>query len=812
MKPWLFAFMSLLLAWAPLRAQVPAPGFGSMPLDIVNADNTYFENGVAYAEGNVILQYGATTIYADYAQYHADENDPLWHEALVIGHVRIYQEGQVFVGERAVYNLQTKTLHASNFEGDMYPFRFSADSLSTLSKGAYIVKDATFTTSDSSMPDYHLGAKSARIYPGQRVIMRDVTLYLGNVPVFWWPYLYQALRRDMSYTVHPGMYTGWGFFTLTEWNFPIADNWDARLYADFRDERGLATGLDSTYRWGENGKNWGRFRSYFADDIAPETIDVGPNKDKLGSDRYRVSVQDRVYITDDLWASVDINKISDVRMLRDFLINEYRIDPQPDNDVSLTQWDKYYTVSAVYRKQINDFNDVTERLPEIALDVTRHAVTEGSNLFYDGETSYARLSRNYSSAELATPAPTSVTITATGQSLNASAPTAVENYAYNRFDTYHEVLYPMRFWNFLSFVPRLGLRGDYYSKTGAYGIDTEGVSVEDLLPNTTVRVKNFDVTNSLTTPVSASGDVTFPKLYTQGGVARGVIDGGFESSFKISRDYPNVESRDWGLDDLRHVIQPYMDLSLAATSVDPSRILQIDRFQPSTQLPMFDFPQFTSIDTISNWAVLQLGLRNRLETKRDNRTAGWFSTNTFVDVNLKEPTLVGPTPTSGNLRQGIVSNLYNRFSFSPVPWASLSFTSQTPLNRHGFNYVNSDLSFLVSKDFRLNLSNDYLDHDPNFQSQNLVDLGFYYRINDNWSIQTRDEYQFTNNTIQNQVYEIHRDLSSWIASVGFQVEDNGPGSSQRLLYAILFTMTLKDIPSATIPFSYDPDSVAGKNP
>ncbi len=360
MKRWLFALLLvLLLPRAALRAQLPA--FGSMPVDIVNSDNTRFENGVAYAEGNVIIQYGTTTIYADYAEYHEDTNAEATHDVLVTGHVRIYQEGQVFVGERAVYNLETKQLHAANFQGDLYPFKFSADSVASLGPSAYLVKNGSFTTSDSSIPDYQLRAKSARIYPGQRIILRNVTLYVGNLPVFWWPYIYQPLRRDMAYTLHPGYYSTWGFFTLSQWNFPIADNWDGKLIVDYREQRGLALGLDSTYRFGPNDESWGRFQSYFAPDSAPPTVIVGGNKDHVTTDRYRVSVQDRIYLTDDLWANIDINKISDVRMLRDFLPNEYRLDPQPDNNVSLTQWDKDFTLSLVYRKQLNTFNDVSER-------------------------------------------------------------------------------------------------------------------------------------------------------------------------------------------------------------------------------------------------------------------------------------------------------------------------------------------------------------------------------------------------------------------------------------------------------------------
>lgn len=763
MKRALFALLLVLVSCGALHAQ--APGFGAMPVDIVNADQTYFQNGVAIAEGHVIIQYGVTTIYADYGQYHTDT-----HDVFVTGHVRIYSGGQVFVGDRAVYNLETKQLHAADFQGDFYPFRFSAESVSSMKGGAYLVKDGSFTTSDSSSPDYQLRAKSARIYPRERIILYNVTLYVGNLPVFWWPYLYQPLRRDMSYALHPGYYSGWGFFTLSEWNFPITENWDGRLLIDYREERGLAGGLESNYRFGPNDASWGRFRSYFTPDSNPPTVIVGGQEDRVTRDRYRVSIQNRIYLTDDLWANVNINKISDVQMLRDFLPNLYRLDPQPDNVLSLTQWNPNYALTLTYRKQINDFNDVTERLPELALDVNRHAVTEGSNLFYEGETSAARLRLAFAQPD---------------------AP--FQDYHYDRIDTYHQVIYPMEFWKFLSFVPRLGVRGDYYTNQGEFNTEVHDTTVENLLPN------NTEIPTITTS--------TSNRLITHGAIFRGVVDAGFESSFKFSREYPGVESRAWGLDDLRHVVQPYMDFSFAETSVDPSKLLQIDRFQPSTQLPTFDFPQFTGIDTISNWDVVQLGIRNRLETKRDDRTFTWLVLNTYLDINLKEPTFA-----TGGFHQGLLSNLYNHLGFQPVPWGMLTVDSQSPLDSHGFNQVNSTITYFASKDMQVNLGTSYLDHDPFFENQTLLDLGIYYRINDNWSFSARDEYQFTNSTLENQVYQIHRDLSSWIASFGVQVEDNGPGSNPRLLYAVLFTMTLKDLPGATIPFSFDPDSISNKGP
>jgi LPS-assembly protein len=787
MKKWLVVFV-FLFVFAPFsRAQFGS--FGDVPIEI-NAEQTRFEGGIAIAEGNVIIQYADTTIYCDYAQYNPDTRD-----VLVRGNVRIYRapkivttgtgggagsggggrqqsgqstDGQLFVGERAVYNLETKELHAANFHGEFYPFKFSSETLSTLTGNSFQARDAIFTTSDSSKPDWEFRAKSVRIYPKDRIIFSDVTLYVGKLPVFWWPYLYQSLNRDTSFSLTPGYRSEWGAFLLYRQHFPIAENWDGILHLDLRSQRGVAIGLDSDYKYGKRDRSWGRFRAYYANDLTPPTITYSDSdtSSPVDPNRYRVSFQNRLYITDDIYANIDINKLSDPRFLQDFLPNEFRVDPQPDNVLSVTKLDDHYALSLIYRKQLNNFLDMTERLPELALDFTRQPLF-GSPIFYQGETSVARLNRNFSRGAL------------------------FEDYGATRVDTYHELLYPQVYGGWLSVIPRIGLRGTYYSETGHFQTDMQDETVEDILPDNTYTIRHVVTTTN--------------KLSTGGAGFRGVADAGFEASFKFSRVWDDASSRLWGLDGLRHIVQPYTDFSFVRTNRGPDDILQFDRFQPSTQLPMFDFPQFTSIDAIDNWSILQLGVRNRLQTRRDNSTFNWLEMDTFFDVNLDEPEFPG-----ANLHQGALSNLYNRLRWNPLPWFSFTVASQTPLNANGFTEINTGVSWLVNQDLRLDLSHRYLNENPFFTNSSLINLGAYYRLDDNWAISAREEYEAVGNLLENQVYEVHRDLSSWVASLGFIIRDSGTGSNE---YGVLLTFTLKDFPAISLPISLDPqgEGISGKN-
>ena len=89
--------------------------------------------------------------------------------------------------------------------------------------------------------------------------------------------------------------------------------------------------------YGKEDRSYGALRT----DYVFETKDVttvnapGEPAETKTTQRYRVSFQQRLFLTDDIYATADINLLSDVDFLQDFYPNEYRINPQPDNVLSL---------------------------------------------------------------------------------------------------------------------------------------------------------------------------------------------------------------------------------------------------------------------------------------------------------------------------------------------------------------------------------------------------------------------------------------------------------------------------------------------
>jgi LPS-assembly protein len=717
----------------------------NVPIEITSTGETTYENGLATARDNVAIHIGNTDIYADYAQYNSTT-----HDMDLRGHVRIYRDTSLYTAERGVYNTETKKIRTTNGRTESQPYFLTGANVNSISENGYLVKNGTFTTQDSAKPDFHLHARTIRIYEEDRVIFQYVTAYVGKVPVFWWPYLYQSLSDTFSFTISPAYTSTWGPSLLTEVMFPITDNIKGRLRLDYFGRRGPAIGFDPTIDYGKDENSQARIKTFFIKDQNPDINQTNIPRQEVSDTRYRLSLEDRTNFTDDIYGIANITKLSDQYVMEDFYPGEFRVDPVPDNVVALTKTNPFFTITGIARFQANEFFTTTERLPEVVLDIKRHGLF-GGPIFYEGETGFANLQ------------------------LQNPEGAGFENYGTTRFDTFHQLTYPNTYFGWLSIVPRVGYRGTYYGKTW------------DLASTNFVPPSNPLIPDFILPPPTTANPVKF-----DGDTFRSVFNTGAEASFKISRTWENVQSRTWGLDGLMHVIQPFTDFSyVKEDGPNPTSILAFDRFEPSTQLRAIDFPQFTTIDSIDSWTVWRVGVRNRLETRRDDQTITWLELDTFLDVNFENP-----------YDRTDYSNFFNNLRFTPLPWMSFTINSQVPAFAKGFTEVDTLANVQPLSNVQLSVGHRYLNNNPFFQNSSLFVVGGYCRINDNWGVGVQEQYEATTGILEEQRYSIYRDLSAWVASFGGVIRDNS-GVNE---YGVLFTVTLKAFPKLGFDLNFDPGS------
>ncbi len=773
MKILSLAFASLALTTSGSFAQFDVlraklESLGGLQIDSSRMDILPGGTGVAL-EGNFRLKSDAMEAYADKAEFVSESNALKFS-----GDVSIYKDGLLYRGERATYNTDSGQLDASEMRSSVEPLFFKADRLQTKSKTISLIEaeGATFTTEDAASPTFSLEADNVTIFPEERIVFHHLKAYVGPLPVFYLPYLSQPLQEEMGYTFTPGYRSNLGFFLLNQYGTTLGDHSLIKFKLDGYAARGLGSGfdIDSQHAKAAGYQNFGKFKFYWVNDRSPEENNTFSSADRSGVDqnRYRVNLQHRVYLPgpdeSSVYLDLDLNKLSDEFFLEDFYPWEFRDDPQPDNIASLIKHHDRGELSLAARFRPNDFYQSDTRLPELALDMVRQPIFD-SGLFYASNSSFGILKENLGDDD-------QLRLESKAASLNRSLtdpilaanldPRATQSALddlrarllepeFTRFHSYHEVLFPTSLSGALSLTPRVGVGYTNYSSISG------------------------------TAPPHDTG--------------RALASVGLDASTKFSRTYDNASLPALGLDGLRHVVQPYLSYSYLSADPQGPQFHGIDRLALSTRPRTLDVSNYTAIDSLKDWNVVRLGVFNRLQTKRNNTSLNWLSTNTYIDGFVEDPEY-----------DRSFSNLYQDIEWTPLPWMRGEIEAQLPVTGDTFEFseINTRLTFMPTDYLDFTVGHRLLQDHPFFQDSSLLDFRVYARLNENWGISAYERYELDDRTLETQQYSIHRDLTSWVAAFGAVVRDNRGATD----YGLLFSLTLKDFPSLRIPVDFDPQSGA----
>ena len=705
------------------------------------------------------------------------------------GDVVVYQGNLMQRGERAVYFYERKFLDARELRASLDPVLLEAGKFTVEEedgKQVYVGHNAGITTHDVENPNYWVRAKKTRIYPADKIVFNDLRLYAGDTPVFWLPYLSQPLDGELGYHFVPGARSGWGPYLLNTYGIMLGgetdsltgENKDAwllsRWHFDIRGKRGLGTGVDFTDKRIENNEEISGLSFYYANDLAPYTTRSGIPRGFVNEDRYRIELKHRIVpdMPDDADWRIDSNLtwLSDSHYLEDFDTARYRTDPAPDNTLGIYRRDEDSLLSLFTRYQINDFYRADTRLPEIAFDQARRPLF-GLPVLHEGSTSLGFVGENASditrnaiinpmeNLTLGDPEANELLSQLDGYErqlaeVMLSKPvgsdereairTQLLDSSFARFHTYQELSLPMMLGGFLSLTPKAGLG---YTGYGA----VEGP--EDSLSRTHFHV-------------------------------------GAETSLKFSKDLGSYQNPSLGLDGLLHIFQPYSNWSIVSTNDFEAGDPAVDRLTPTTRPRPLDPARFTAIDQMQSWNVLRLGARNRLLTKRDKQSFEWLYLDTYLDAFIEDP--------EGDRD---VSNLYNDVRWQPLPWMGVDVETQFPIagGGSGFSEFNTRLQFMPTDFFEFSLGYRWLDGHPELPDSSRFSLQSYSRLTENWGIGTRHTLELDDGTLEYQQYTLHRDLGNWVAGMGLSMRDNRLEEE----YGLVFSLTLKDFPSVSLPFEID---------
>jgi len=478
-------------------------------------------------------------------------------DAQAEGAVFLRGDGHLWRGERLEYNFKTKIIKAAEFRSAAGPFLLGGFSLeASKADHVYSATNAIITTDDVATPGHRIRCRRLTIVPGESFEAEEATLFIGAVPVMYWPKYSRNLKTHGDYwVVTPGYRSLYGPYVLGTYHHAFTTNFSTDLHFDYRQLRGVGAGPDFNYdagRWGQGG-----LKFYYTHDDQRGTNSSGG---KLDNDRHRISFSHRAEVRTNLTVTAVVREQSDAFLIRDFLEHEYLRNTQPSSFLEVNQLWSNWSLNILAQPRINDFYETVERLPDVKFTGLRQQIGV-TPLYYESESS-------------------------AGYYRHSFADNIANSFAAGRADTYHQVVLPWNFFGWLNVAPRVGGRLTHYT-------DTEGVGATTTEANRGVFNTGMEVTMKMHTTLP---DKDIPWLQAKG--IRHIFEPGVNYAFVPSpnRLPPTLPQFDSELASLRLLPVDYPDYN-AIDAVDSQNVFRFS-LRNTVQTKRND-----RVDTLLNWAL-----------------------------------------------------------------------------------------------------------------------------------------------------------------------------------------------------------------
>lgn len=257
----------ILLLSGLLLAMSGATAFGAdLPVLqeklLLRADTLRHEQSedVITAIGTVELEWGSTKLYADMAKYYQSLG-----VVEVDGKVRMLKDGDTLSGDSARLQLESRTGVVKN--GAIFVktnnLHLTGASIEKVGEQDYRIEHGTITSCDGDKPSWKFGADELQLTVDDFAYGKNATFYLGNLPVFWFPYLVFPAKteRQSGFLIPKGGFSNSkGAFLEIPYYWAISPSQDITVAPTLESKRG--GGFDLEHRYLSSNKGQGLTKSF----------------------------------------------------------------------------------------------------------------------------------------------------------------------------------------------------------------------------------------------------------------------------------------------------------------------------------------------------------------------------------------------------------------------------------------------------------------------------------------------------------------------------------------------------------------------
>lgn|GEM_PF-1216197 len=180
------------------------------------------------------------------------------------GPVILENSAGVLSGKAGEFDLGDRTGTMFDASGGAGEWRIHGREARLYEDDSAVYRTADFTSCDRLPPHYHFHATSVKIVPRSTLSAWNILFYLGDVPIFYFPYFYRDLSPEhfLRWRLQPGYDRRNGEFIKSTLVTPLGRGFSSTIYADYYLKEGFGAGGELNYRDPKDASSAGGIYGY----------------------------------------------------------------------------------------------------------------------------------------------------------------------------------------------------------------------------------------------------------------------------------------------------------------------------------------------------------------------------------------------------------------------------------------------------------------------------------------------------------------------------------------------------------------------
>ncbi|MHC4488211.1 MAG: LPS assembly protein LptD [Planctomycetota bacterium] len=284
------------------------------------------------------------------------------------------------------------------------PIYVRAAKLRRLSEKIFTADNITLTTSEFYLPQISLNASSVIITDTTTIdeqedrvskssyeaLMHDVSMKMYDKTIFYLPVVHSNLEQPdtAARSAHAGYDSTWGAVLETRWylarllGLQEPEGMDSTFALDYYSKRGVGSGVDINYA---RENHFGRILGYGIHDRGEDRLGRAAGRRDLKSPRElrgRFFWQHRHFLPYNWQFTSEVSYTSDQNFIESFYRSEFNVGKEQETLVHLKRIEDNWGLSFLGKVRINDFVNKLEELPTAEFHWTGQSLLDDKLTFY----------------------------------------------------------------------------------------------------------------------------------------------------------------------------------------------------------------------------------------------------------------------------------------------------------------------------------------------------------------------------------------------------------------------------------------------